>query len=326
MPRVKSPPLQWRGGRGVRLTHTLNTTKMNSIGYFGPHTITWQLYREPFFLLGGVRALLLQVAHPAVAQGVAQYSRFQSDPFGRGYRTFAAMATIYFGDQQQADQTARLLQQIHSGIKGQYPQVSVPGGDASPVPFVATNPELLLWVFATIMDTSLQVYEWLPQGDLPADWREQFYEESKTAARLLGISDDVYPIDLQAFKIYIEQTLNSDLLGSTPACRAMAQAIVRHPKAPARLADLLAAGWLPAALCERLGITAGPDSAQRLAKLLRRSRHIYSLLPRTLRYNPAYHQACYRIARSNGTPPLGAGRFFHWLGKRMRLPLGLQPG
>lgn len=299
---------------------------MDNIGYFGPHTITWQLYREPFFLLGGIRALLLQIAHPAVAQGVAQYSRFQTDPFGRGYRTFAAMATIYFGNKQQADQTARLLQQIHSGIKGQYPQVSAPGVDSSQVPFVATNPELLLWVFATILDTSLQVYEWLPQHHLPADWREQFYQESKTAAHLLGIPESVYPVDLQAFRIYFDQILNSGLLGSTAACRAMAQAIVRHPKVPGRLADLLAAGWLPAPLCERLGITAGPDVAQHFTKLMRRTRRIYTLLPRALRYNPAYHQACYRIARSNGTPPLWAGRFFYWLGKRMNIPLGLQPG
>ncbi len=296
---------------------------MDSTGYFGPHTITWQLYREPFFLLGGVRALLLQIAHPAVAQGVAQYSRFQSDPFGRGYRTFAAMATIYFGDKQQADQTARRLQQIHSGIKGQYPNVSAAGPPASKVPFTATNPELLLWVFATIMETSLQVYEYLPNKHLPVDWREQFYEESKTAAHLLGIPASVYPADLQAFRIYFDKMLNSELLGSTPACRAMAQAIVRHPKAPGRWADLLAAGWLPAPLCERLGISAGPDSERRLTKLLRRSRRIYNLLPRTLRYNPAYHQACFRIARSNGTPPLWAGWFFHWLGKRTKIPLGL---
>lgn len=298
---------------------------MDSIGYFGPHTITWQLYREPFFLLGGVRALLLQIAHPAVAQGVAQYSRFQSDPFGRGYRTFAAMATIYFGDKQQADQTARRLQQIHSGIKGQYPNVFAADPSASEVPFTATNPELLLWVFATIIDTSLQVYEWLPNKHLPPDWREQFYEESKTAAGLLGIPESVYPIDLQAFRTYFDQMLNSDLLGSTPACRAMAQAIVRHPKAPGKWVDLLAAGWLPAPLCERLGISAGPDAAQRFTKLMRRTRRMYQLLPRTLRYNPAYHQACYRIARSNGTSPLWAGKFFQWLGKHTKIPLGLQP-
>ena len=299
---------------------------MDNIGYFGPHTITWQLYREPFVVLGGVRALLLQVAHPAVAQGVAQYSSFQSDPFGRGYRTFAAMASIYFGNQQQADQTARRLQMMHSGIKGQYPQIPATSRPASETPFVATDPELLLWVLATLTDTTLRVCEWLPVRHLPAGWREQFYEESKTTARLMGIPASAYPVDLQAFQEYFNGMLNGDLLGSTPACRTMAQAIVRHPKAPGKWADFLAAGWMPAPLCERLGIVTAPDSARRLEKLLRRARFMYALLPRTLRYNPAYHQALYRIARSNGSATPWAGRVFNWLSKHTKIPLGLLPG
>lgn len=299
------------------------TPNLDSIGYFGPNSITWLLYREPFVVLGGVRALLLQVAHPAVAQGVAQYSRFQSDPFGRGYRTFAAMASIYFGSRQQADQTSRRLQQMHSGIKGHYPHMPATGQPPSETSFTATDPELLLWVLATLTDTTLRVCEWLPERHLPADWREQFYEESKTTARLMGIPESVYPADLQAFNAYFAEMLDGDLLGSTPACRAVAQAIVRHPKAPGKWADFLAAGWIPAPLCERLGVVTGPGSTPKLDKFLRRARRVYALIPRTLCYSPAYHQARYRIARSEGTTPPMGGRFFNWLGKHTRIPLGL---
>jgi len=37
-------------------------------GLFGPDSVTWRIDREAFLLLGaGPRALLMQVAHPAIA-------------------------------------------------------------------------------------------------------------------------------------------------------------------------------------------------------------------------------------------------------------------
>ncbi len=294
----------------------------DSVGYFGPDTVTWQLYREPLFALGGVRALLLQIAHPAVADGVARYSGFQADPFGRGYRTFAAMAMIYFGTKKQAEETAQRLWRIHSGIRGEY------HSDNFQFPisnhYSANDPGLLLWVLATLTDTTLQVYSRMPFLDLPPDWKEKFYEESKIAARVLGIPAEVYPADLQAFEKYFSKILNGDLLGNAPVCREMAQAIVRHPRAPKKWASLFAAGWLPAPLCQRLGIQAGENPALRLEKWLRRFGRVYRLIPRGLRYNPAYHQAKYRIAKAEGKLPTLAGRFFNWLGKRVKVPLGLE--
>lgn len=286
---------------------------MKHVGYFGPTTITWKLYREPYTIVGGVRALLLQVAHPAVAEGVARYSNFKSDPFGRGFRTFKAMARIYFGDRQQADQTAMRLHHIHSGVKGAVGQKT----------FVATDPDLLLWVLATLTETTIQVFERMPIQDLPADWREQFYEESKITARLMGIPDEAYPKDLTAFRAYFDSMLHSDLLGSTQACHDIAQAIVRHPKAPGKWLDRFAAGWMPAPLCARLGITTRPDSEQRLARLFRRAHQLFRLIPRALRYNPAYHQAMARIARAEGAQAPAAGRFFDWLSRKTSIPFGL---
>jgi len=310
------------------------TSLLNTVGYFGPYTITWQLYREPFFVFGGFRALLLQIAHPAVADGVARYSNFQKDPFGRGYRTFAAMAMIYFGDKKQAEATAHRLWRIHSGIHGTYEarfdnfskvgKFELQTSNSKLQTYSANDPGLLFWVLATLTDTTLQVYDRMPFLDLPADWKEKFYEESKIAARLLGIPAEVYPPDLEAFQKYFSEILDGDLLGSTPVCREMAQAIVQHPRAPKRLANLLAAGWLPAPLCGRLGIQTGENPEIRLGKWLRRFGRLYRFIPGWLRYNPAYHQAQYRIAKSEGKSPTLAGRFFNWLGKRVRVPLGLE--
>ena len=61
--------------------------EMSNAGLFGPGSLTWRVNREGVLLLGGGRALLLQVAHPLVAAGVAQHSNYREDPFGRLYRT-----------------------------------------------------------------------------------------------------------------------------------------------------------------------------------------------------------------------------------------------
>lgn len=274
--------------------------------------MTWQLYREQLTLTGAVRALLLQVAHPAVADGVARYSNFKADPFGRGYRTFAAMAMIYFGSKTQAEQTAQRLWRMHSAIKGEAQN-----------PYSANDPHLLLWVLSTLTETTLQVHRRMPLPDLPPDWPERFYEESKVAARLLGIPDEVYPPDLQAFEIYFKRMLEGDILGSTDTCRAVAQSIVQHPRAPKKLANLLATGWLPDPLCDRLGIPVCKDSTIKLERFLQRYLRTYRLIPKMLRWSPSYHQANYRIAMARGERPKWAGRFFHWLAQRMKIPMGL---
>jgi uncharacterized protein (DUF2236 family) len=293
------------------------TDSSDAVGYFGPETVTWQLYREPLFILGGVRALILQIAHPAVADGVARFSNFQQDPFGRGYRTFQAMATIYFGDKAQAEATAGRLWRIHTAIKG-----DIPTPDTGRQAYTANDPELLLWVLATLTDTTLRVYEWLPASGLPTDWRERFYEESKIAAGLLGIPEAVYPANLEAFRAYFDDMLAGDRLGATETCREVAQAIICHPRSPERLARLLAAGWLPGPLCERLGIDAGNNPEVRLKNLLGRVRWWYRLLPR-MRFNPAYWQAKGRIAEANGTFGPVLGRWYNWLARFVNIPLGL---
>lgn len=289
------------------------TAPGDALGYFGPGSVSWLLYREPCFVLGGVRALLLQVAHPSVADGVARYSNFQADPFGRGYRTFLAMAMVYFGSRQQAEQTGQRLWRLHSGIRGEQPS-----------PYTANDPHLLLWVLSTLTDTTLRVYEGADFLPLPADWRERFYEESKLAAQLLGIPQEAYPPDLTAFRAYFEQMLHSSLLGSTDTCQQVAQAIVQHPRAPKRLAHLMATGSLPASLCERLGMLATPAAPSDWARWQRRFFRFYRLLPAALRQCPAFHQAQYRVALAQGARPTWAGRFFHFLARWMDVPLGLQ--
>ena len=52
-------------------------------GLFGPQSVTWRVHADPLLVLGGLRALLLQAAHPLAMAGVMAHSEFREDPWGR---------------------------------------------------------------------------------------------------------------------------------------------------------------------------------------------------------------------------------------------------
>ena len=288
-------------------------------GYFGPDSITWKIYREPILVLGSFRALLLQIAHPAVATGVAQHSNFKKDALGRGFRTFQAMAMLFFGTKQQSEAVGNRLQRVHGSIKGAYQNST-----GSPNDYHANDPALQCWVLATIIDTTVQIITRMRLRDLPEDWRAQFFEESKTAATILGIPPEHYPQNWPDFEQYMQNMLNSDTLGSIGTCKEVADGIIYHRFSFSPLAKLLSAGWLPAALCKRLGITVQYDAEKRLAKLLNVIGFFYRLIPTRLRFAPAYYQALHRIRKAEHKNIPWLSYWYVWLGRNLSIPLGLR--
>src|SRR2546421_676466 len=91
------------------------------IGLFGPDTVTWRVNREAVLLAGGGRALLLQVAHPLVAAGVVEHSRYEADPWGRLYRTLDLTTKIFFGDAAMSGEASRRLRARHAVVRGVAP-------------------------------------------------------------------------------------------------------------------------------------------------------------------------------------------------------------
>jgi uncharacterized protein (DUF2236 family) len=86
---------------------------MGDIGLFGPGTVTWRVNREGVLLVGGGAALILQVAHPLVAAGVAEHSNYREDPWGRLYRTLDLTTKIVFGDTETAVEAAERIRSVH---------------------------------------------------------------------------------------------------------------------------------------------------------------------------------------------------------------------
>ena len=122
-------------------------------GLFGPGSLSWRVCRESAVFLAGGRALLLQLAHPWVAAGVAKHSSTLADPIGRFHRTFAIMFTLVFGSLEQAIAAARRLNRRHASVHGTLPWAA--GRFAQGSSYAANEASALRWVHATLVESAL---------------------------------------------------------------------------------------------------------------------------------------------------------------------------
>jgi len=199
-------------------------TRHRDPGLYGPGSEAWRLNREAMLLLGaGPRALLLQIAHPTVAAGVADHSDFRTDPWRRLAGTLRSYLTIVYGSTSAARAEIRRLNALHRGIVG-------PG-------YSARDPALSLWVHATLIDSTMAVFDaWL--GPLSAARRAAFYAETRPLGRAFGVPDSLLPIDLEAFDRYVADMLDpAGPVRVSAVARELAGVVLRPPLAP--LARLL---------------------------------------------------------------------------------------
>jgi uncharacterized protein (DUF2236 family) len=245
---------------------------------------------EPAPLLGAGRALLLQVAHPAVAQGVTDHSEFQSNPFKRLIGTLEGAYSVVFGSEELAAGVGRRIRWIHDHVTGPT--------------YRANDPENLLWVHATLLDTMLVCYEKFV-GPLPATDQETLYQEMTRVAEVFGCPRDAQPDTMADFRTYFEHTVNS--LEVTDAGRQLAQDIVRPglPVVPRPLRAALtpalaifrltAIGMTPERLREQFGFRWDPRRQQRLDRLERAVSAAFRVTPRPARTGPVQLQGRYLL-------------------------------
>ncbi len=235
-------------------------------GLFRANSWLRKLASESVLLLGGGRALLLEVAHPLVAAGVAEHSQFREDPLGRLQRTLDAMSTIAFRHRAAALEAARRVERAHARVRGRLADGAgrFPAGTA----YSGRDPELMLWVWATLVDTALVVTDRFV-GPLAPEARESYYAEQRVVARVLGIPAELLPADCAGFAAYFEGMLAGDALAVTHTAREIASAVLDPPlRLPATgVARLVTAGLLPARLREAFGLAWDAARERRLEEL-----------------------------------------------------------
>ena len=278
-------------------------------GLYGPASMAWRLNREATLLLGaGPRALLMQLAHPLIAEGVAQHSDFRADPWRRLRGTLKSYLAIVYGTTTTARAEIRRLNGLHRGVAGPVldPTARIHSGAER---YEARDPILALWVHATLIDATLVAHDaWI--RPLSYAERARFYDETRPIGRAFGIPDRILPADLDAFDAYLDaQTAATGPIRVTPTARELALAVLNPPLGPLHPAlsgfpaPLYAwtlwpaVGLLPEAIRADYGLRWGPRERAVAAWFSTGFRAWRPLLPRGFRTMP---QALAADARIDG--------------------------
>jgi uncharacterized protein (DUF2236 family) len=248
-------------------------------GILARDSIARRMNRETFLLLGGTAALLLQVAHPLVAAGVAEHSDFRRQPFGRLVRTLNTTLAIVFGTTRQARAGLARIDRRHVPVRG----VTTEGR-----PYDARDPKLVVWVQATLVLTSLRLYE-LVLGRLSDAERDSYWAEARFFASQLGATEAALPRTYADLLRY-----ERVMLANAAVPDANAVAVARDVLHPLRwiprplywFSDAFTTGLLPPSLRLAFGLPWGTRERLWFRFVIVALRGTVSLLPDRIRVVP----------------------------------------
>jgi uncharacterized protein (DUF2236 family) len=149
-------------------------------GWFGPDSMTWRIHADRSMLIGGLRALYLQVLHPLAMAGVAEHSSYREDPLGRLARTGRFVAATTYGTGAEAERAVASVRSIHNRVRGT-------ASDGRP--YDANDPALLAWVHNVEVDSFLVAYRRYGSGPLSTEAADRYVAEMATVGRRLGAVD-----------------------------------------------------------------------------------------------------------------------------------------
>ena len=211
--------------------------------------------------LSGPRALLMQAAHPLAVIGLLSHSSALDEPYERLARTAEVMNTIGFGSRADADRATRHVRAMHRRVRG---RIKEPVGRfAAGTEYRADDPELLLWVLFTMVDSSLVVYR-AYIGDLSREDESDLWQDYRIVGRLFGLSANDMPRTLAGLDDYRRSMLEGDTLHVTDWARERARAIVLEPPVPLaarpllETANFVTIALLPDRVREQYGFSALP--------------------------------------------------------------------
>jgi uncharacterized protein (DUF2236 family) len=207
------------------------------------------------------------------------------------------MLGIAFGDHEAASRIAARVCETHDRVHGRLQEGTArfPAG----TPYDAHDPKLGLWVFATLVDSAIEVYV-RAVAPLSRQRRAAYYEESKRVALLLGVPGEVLPETIEGLEVYLREMIEGPDLEITPTARQLADAVL-HP--PIRLvpriagdaASIITCGLLPPAIRERYGLPWGARRERAFGAILDLVQRALPLVPSPIREMPQARRAAGRV-------------------------------
>ncbi|WP_343233556.1 oxygenase MpaB family protein [Streptomonospora sp. PA3] len=232
-----------------------------------------RVYREAVILGAAAYAILLQIANPGVGRGVRDHSDFAHRPVDRLRGTMVFVYGVVFGTEEEAERVSRIVRAVHKRVAG-------PG-------YSAQDPDLQVWVAATLYACDVHVYE-LVCGPLSPEDKDEIYRCAAVFATSLGCPPERWPATRADFERYWARMIDSLEVDDT--ARAVARDLF-HPANPfvralMRIQHLLAAGLLPAHVRDGFGLEWGPARRRRFNRLVAVVRALYPRLPLAVRTLP----------------------------------------
>jgi len=268
----------------------------DNAGIFGPDSMFWQVGKYTTSFLGAGRAVLLQLAHPWIANAIKQHSRTIDDPMSRFRGTFTNVFTMVYGNVDQVINSSLGLHNTHASIIGEIEEDS--GAFKKGSAYNANGIDAMIWVHATLWETAVRMYE-LVVGPLTKAEKEQYYAETKMFAYLFGIPESRLPKDWGDFIDYNEAMWESDQLQVGEAAKEIAWFIFHmNPLLRPVLApfEVVTAQMMPPRLREQFEMP-GDTAVNRAIynTCIGTLQKTYPLMPRRLQYFPAYIEAHRRL-------------------------------
>jgi uncharacterized protein (DUF2236 family) len=239
-----------------------------SVGYFTDDSMLRRVNRERALAIAGPRALLMQAAHPLAVSGLLAHSTALEEPYERLARTALVLNTIAFGSRGDADRVAARVRAMHRRVRGTLAQ------DVGPypagTPYRADDPELLLWVLFTLIDSGMTVYRKYV-GTLTREEQAGLWQDYRVVGRLFGLRDRDMPAGLDELDDYRREMLEGDRLFVSDWARERARAIVLEPPVPwaarplLELANFVTIALLPDRIREQYGFSRLPPPLVRKA-------------------------------------------------------------
>ncbi|QWT23989.1 DUF2236 domain-containing protein [Subtercola sp. PAMC28395] len=239
---------------------------------------------EGILLAGGGRAILLQIADPAVGAGVARHSDFAHRPLDRLTNTVTyAYATVFATDAELAAIVEK-VNRAHGPV--------VAAGDGTTPGYSAFDPDSQLWVAATLYETALGVYERV-FGPLCPVSAENVYQQYSVLGTTLQVPRNRWPTDLAAFRRYWDDAIGR--LEVSDDARRVAHDLLHPRVAPIWLriampvVRLFTTGLLPAELRVAYALPWSRGAERRFAIVFGAIALVYRALPRSVRSLPMRH-------------------------------------
>ena len=259
--------------------------------YFTDASMVRRVHREYAVRLAGPRTLLLQATHPVAFAGFFAHTGALDAPYERLARTARVIDAIIYGPRAEADRLTRRVRAMHRRVRGELPEPA--GRFPAGTPYAADDPELLLWILAPIVDSTLLVHDKYVRR-LSRDERDAYWQDYRVIGMQFGLLPEEMPATIEDFDAYMEAMFTGGDLHITPQARELAVQIVMRPPVPLHLRPLLeltnqiTVGLLPAEIRRGYGLSWDPARSVALhggAEYVRRV--VVPLLPAKLRLRAA---------------------------------------